>query len=258
MHFLTTCRRCVLLLAMCLVCSPVLLAADDTTTTTKESADPLESFNRFTYGFNKQLDRTILKPTAEIYQVLIPPFIRTGITHFFNNLGEIPTVINGVLQGKIAQATADTGRLLLNSTVGVGGLFDVATPIGLDQHHEDFGLTLAHWGWEQSSYLELPILGPSTIRDGLGLVPNYFMTVWPYTFYYLPAYVSYPAFGLDKVNKRANLLKADKIVNTTSLDPYVAIRNAYLQKRANLIDGGIHTTNPLDDQNDIYVDDDDS
>lgn len=238
----------IVLVSVCLLGSSALYAAEsDTNETTSVSqtpsqseavsttADPLESFNRFSHSFNHQLDITIFKPVAAIYRILVPPFLRKGVTHFFSNVGEVPTVINGVLQGKIGQATSDVGRLLLNTTVGVGGLFDFATPIGLEKHHEDFGLTLARWGWKDSFYLELPILGPSTIRDAVGFVPNYFTTVWPYTFYYAPAYVSYPAFALDIINKRSNLLKADKIIQTTSLDRYVTIRDAYLQKRSSAI-----------------------
>ena len=196
------------------------------------SVDPLEPFNRISYGFNHQLDRMILKPSAEIYINVIPGFIRTGVRHFFSNLGTIPTTINELLQLKLGQAGEDTVRLLFNSTIGVGGLFDVATPMGLPKHHEDFGLTLAHWGWQNSTYFVIPFLGPSTIRDGIGLVPNYFMSVWPYADHFLPAYVVYPAFALNVVGQRTDLLKADKVLAAASLDPYIVLRNAYLQKRA--------------------------
>lgn len=247
------------LLALCLLCSPM-YASDAHTAESTATSDPLESFNRFSHGFNHQLDMIIFKPVAQVYRVIVPPFLRKGVSHFFRNVGEVPTIVNGVLQGKVAQATSDVGRLLLNTTVGVGGVFDVATPIGLEKHHEDFGLTLARWGWKESSYLELPVLGPSTIRDGLGFIPNYFTTVWPYAFDHLADRYTYPIFALNLIDKRSNLLKTDKVVETVSLDRYIVVRNAYLQKRANLIDGQSNDSledTSLNDDDDIYIDEDD-
>jgi phospholipid-binding lipoprotein MlaA len=194
--------------------------------------DPLSSYNRGAYRFNKQLDNILIKPLAEIYINLTPEIIRTGITNFFSNLNDIPVIINGVLQGKGGQATQDTGRLLLNTTVGIGGLFDPATSIGLEKHEEDFGLTLAHWGWEDSSYFVIPVLGPSTIRDAIAFIPNYFMTVWPYVYFAYPHGYSYAGESLAYLNVRANFLKSDPALDTASIDPYVTLRDVYLQKRA--------------------------
>lgn len=133
-------------------------------------ADPWEGFNRRMYYFNAKADKYVLLPVVAGYKKVTPDFIETGISNFFNNLGEIPTFINSLLQLKIAVAGETFGRFALNSTVGLAGLFDVATPAGLVEQNEDFGQTLGYWGVDTGPYLVLPLLGPSSLRDATGLV----------------------------------------------------------------------------------------
>lgn len=197
------------------------------------SVDRFEMLNRSTYAFNKNVDRFLLKPISRAYEALIPKPIQTMVGNFFHNLGEIPTVGNDILQGNFRYAGHDIARFLLNSTWGVGGLFDVAGKNGLERHHQDFGLTLAKWGYTDSSYLVLPILGPSTIRDGIGLGGTYTMSVQSHL-----QSVAWRnrLFALQYVDTRASLLKADPLIGE-SVDEYVFIRDAYLQRRKYLING---------------------
>jgi phospholipid-binding lipoprotein MlaA len=178
------------------------------------------------FALNNSLDAAIFKPLATLYQTVLPPFARKGVTHFFSNLDEIPTVANDALQGEGRHMGKDSARFVVNSTLGVGGLFDVATDIGLPKHYEDFGLTLAKWGYANSSYLVLPLWGPSTVRDTLGLPVDYYTSVYPY----LDPSISWPLYGLEVVNSRANLLNYNGVYQQ-AFDPYVFVRNAYLQRR---------------------------
>lgn len=196
--------------------------------------DPYETFNRHVYNFNDFIDKILLKPMATAYQKVLPSPARTGVTNFFNNLDLIPTVFNDALQGNSYCVGRDSWRFLINSTVGIGGLFDVAKHIYLPPHHEDFGLTLAKWGYHNSSYLMLPLLGPSTVRDTLGLPIDYGTNVYPY----VDDTTSYVAYGTRAINTRANLLHYDGVLKQ-AFDPYVFVRNAYMQKREKLANGKI-------------------
>ncbi len=131
-------------------------------------SDPFEGFNRRMYYFNAKADEYVLLPVVEGYQAVTPDFVETGISNFFSNIGEIPTFINSVLQFKLGVAAETLGRFAVNSTIGVAGLFDVATPVGLDKQNEDFGQTLGLWGVDSGAYLVLPFLGPSSVRDAIG------------------------------------------------------------------------------------------
>lgn len=195
------------------------------------SVDRFEMLNRSTYGFNKGVDRFLIKPISRAYEAIIPKSIQTMVGNFFQNLSEIPNIGNDILQGDFRYAQQDTARFLLNSTWGLGGLFDVAGKKGLEKHHQDFGLTLAKWGYTESSYLVLPILGPSTIRDGVGLGVTYEMGI--------PAHLKSVALRnnlmlLYYIDTRASLLKAEPLIGE-SVDEYVFIRDAYLQRRKYLI-----------------------
>lgn len=207
------------------------------------NVDPYEKFNRHVFAFNMALDKHVFRPIAHGYDVIIPVPIRKGISNFFANLDMLNTIPNDLLQGKTAYFTADTWRFILNSTLGIGGLFDVATRFGLPKHHEDFGLTLAYWGGEcglkPQPYLMLPILGSTTTRDAFGKIPAY--ATWPFT-YVDPQYYNYGALALNAVDKRADLLPADKLVND-SFDPYIFVRSAYLQSRNHNIEKNRHETN---------------
>ena len=146
--------------------------------------DPYEPFNRVMYKFNDTLDRFVSEgPVATLYNKIMPKPLATGLTNFYNNVDTIPTIINDILQGNYHQMASDTWRFAINTTIGIGGLVDVASRLGLDPHLEDFGLTLAHWGHKNSNYLVLPFVGPTTVRDGIALPINYY-TMTPYPLIY--------------------------------------------------------------------------
>lgn len=194
--------------------------------------DPYEPFNRVMFKFNDCVDRFILKPVTFLYVKITPKPLAKGLTNVYNNIDTVPTVINDVLQGNFYQATSDAWRLGINSTVGIGGLFDVATRVGLEYNAEDFGLTLARWGYVNSHYLVLPFLGPATVRDGLGFPINYYgMTIYPY----LPTALGYELYAGSVVVRRADYLRYEELLQQATLDKYVFMRDAYLQHRNYLI-----------------------
>ena len=196
--------------------------------------DPNQDFNRHMFALNNSLDVAIFKPVATLYQTVLPSFARKSVTHFFSNLDEIPTIVNDTFQGDGHYMGHDSARFAINSTLGAGGLFDVATDIGFSKHYEDFGLTLAKWGYTKSSYLVLPFLGPSTVRDTLGLPVDYYASVYPY----LPQNVTLPLYGLEVTNSRANLLNYNGVYEQ-AFDPYAFVRNAYLQRRERKIEQNV-------------------
>ncbi len=197
---------------------------------TQNQQDPYENFNRGTYQFNKNLDRTLIKPVAIFYKKLLPPPVTKGVSNFFCNLSNIPTVVNDALQGCGHYVARDTTRFVINSTVGIGGLFDVACHVGLPNHSEDFGLTLAKWGYTNSNYLILPILGPSTVRDTIGIPVDYYgFSVYPYI---SPFWLRASLISLDYIDQRSQLLAFEGVMKEASLDEYTFERNAYLQHRA--------------------------
>ncbi|MPZ42284.1 MAG: VacJ family lipoprotein [Betaproteobacteria bacterium] len=198
--------------------------------------DPLEQFNRGVYSFNDTLDNVVLKPVATGYRAVTPQFVRTGVRNFFSNLDDVTVVINGVLQFKIPQALSDTGRFVLNSTVGLLGFIDVATHLGLEKHNEDFGQTLGYWGVGSGPYLVLPFLGPSSFRDGVGRFVDAFYTdvVW----YIDHIRTRNILVGTRVVSNREALLDSEKILEAAALDRYSFIRDAYLQRRRNLVYDG--------------------
>ncbi|MCC6067611.1 VacJ family lipoprotein [Ferrovum sp. PN-J185] len=212
----------------------------------EDPKDPLQSYNRSMYKFNEGLDSYVIKPVAQGYKTVTPGFFRDGISNFFSNIGDITVFLNDLLQGKITQGGQDAGRFVVNTTVGLLGFIDVAKHIGLEKHNEDFGQTLAVWGWDESPYLVLPILGPSTIRDGLGLAAAY-----PFSFY-ANSHANNTHLteigALEVVNTRAGLLAATNVLQTAALDPYTFMRDAYLQRRKNLIYDGHPPHNKEDDE----------
>ena len=195
-------------------------------TTVTDPNDPHEDFNRHMFALNNSLDKAIFKPVATLYQTGLPAFAQKGISHFFSNLDEIPTVFNDVLQGDMHHAGQDSKRFLINSTAGAGGLVDMATEVGIKKHYEDFGLTLAKWGYTQSDYLVLPFWGPSTVRDTIGLPVDYAASIYPY----IDRDTSLDLYILNIINARANLLSYQGVF-VQAFDPYVFVRNAYLQRR---------------------------
>ena len=195
--------------------------------TTNTEGDPLEPLNRTFYNINDTLDKGLLKPVAKVYSKYTPKPIRTGITNFFDNLGLINTVANDILQGKVSQALSDSARFVFNSTLGVGGLFDIATGMGLEHHKEDLGQTFGVWGFGEGAYLNLPFKGPNSVRDAPDLVTSAYLN----PIYYLNAVVTIPLAVLDGINTRANLLEATNVVEEAALDPYIFTREAYRQRR---------------------------
>lgn len=196
--------------------------------------DPYEKFNRSMYRFNDIMDQLILKPTATFYNKVVPKPLNKGIANFFSNINNVPTVLNDALQGNIYQATSDSWRLAINSTIGILGFFDFAADMGLEPNSEDFGLTLARWGWTNSNYLVLPFFGPSTVRDGVGIPINYyFLSVYPYI---KPVRTRYEIYALGIISRRADLLHFQSVFENAAVDKYSFLRDAYLQRRAYLIE----------------------
>ena len=191
--------------------------------------DPYERFNRAMFRFNDTLDAYALKPIATLYNAIMPKPLNAGVHNVFNNLGELPTIANDLLQFNFYQMSNDLWRLGINTTVGVGGLFDVGTRIGLPYYQNDFGLTLARWGYQQSNYLVLPFFRPNTIRDGLAIPIDYYgFSIYPYI---QPDSLSNGIYGVGIVDRRAQLLKYESVFDEASLDKYAFVRDAYLQRR---------------------------
>jgi phospholipid-binding lipoprotein MlaA len=206
--------------------------------------DPWESWNRGVYKVNDKLDRAIAKPAAKGYVRFVPSPIRTGIRNFFANLNTTTVMINDALQGKPLAAANDLGRFLLNSTVGLGGILDPATPAGLARNDEDFGQTLGHWGVHPGPFVELPILGPSDVRDAAGKVVDTYTNPRQYI---KNTYVKYGLYLPSLLDTRAALLSLDETLKNV-YDPYAFIRDAYLQRRAyEVSDGKVSQEEPLVD-----------
>jgi phospholipid-binding lipoprotein MlaA len=187
--------------------------------------DPWESINRPIFTFNDKLDTYALKPLAQGYQAITPQFLEDGIHNFFRNIGDVGNLANDLLQVKPRAAGVDTARLLMNTTLGLAGFFDVGTKMGLQRNDEDFGQTLGYWGMPSGPYVMLPFFGPSTVRDA----PAKYVDSYTEPYRYMndiPA--RNMAIGLDVIDTRASLLSAEKLING---DKYTFIRNAYLQNR---------------------------
>jgi phospholipid-binding lipoprotein MlaA len=212
-----------------------LMAGCATTSGTANPRDPWEPFNRGVFKFNDNLDRDIVKPLIDTYTTLVPEFARTGISNFFSNVGDVWVGVNNLLQGKPDQAASDVGRVLVNSTVGIFGLFDVATGMGLKHHNEDFGQTLGRWGAEPGPYLVLPVFGPRDVRDGFGLVADIYGN--PIGYMHDVGWRN-SLWGASFVDTRANLNDAASLLDQAALDRYTFVRESYLQRRRNLVYDG--------------------
>lgn len=198
-------------------------------------SDRIESFNRAIFEFNDQADQYLLKPAARLYRYVTPDFIDEGVTNIFNNLDDVETLVNSLFQLKFHNAIVSLNRIIYNTTFGLGGFFDVATVFGLSNQEEDFGQTLGYWGYEESTYLVLPFLGPSTLRDLSGRVVD--SAFDPLTFDDdIHRDERFLATGLKLVDLRADLLAAENL--QLSEDRYAFMRNAYLQNRDYLIKDG--------------------
>ncbi len=193
--------------------------------------DPLEGFNRATYAFNDGVEKVILRPVSTGYKAVVPQTARTGVSNFFNNLAYPTVIINAFLQGKFEQGAEDLQRFIYNSTFGLGGLLDISTPMGLRAHSEDFGQTLGYWGVGVGAYIVLPLLGPSTLRDTVGLIPGYYAYLLNH---HDKVRGRNALIALRATERRSRLLTASRIVDD-QLDPYAFVRDAYLQRRESLV-----------------------
>jgi len=216
-----------------ILCLALLLLAG--CASTGGGVDPLKPMNRRFYEFNNDADRLIMKPVAHVYKRVAPAPLRASLTHFFRNVAYPNVIVNDLLQGRFQQSASDVGRFVVNSTIGVFGLFDVATPLGLKAHKEDAGLTLARWGVGRGPYLVLPFIGPDTLRNTPSLVLGIFTNV---LFYVGNSALTVPLTIFDVLNTRANLSSSIRYVDENALDPYVFTRDAYLQHRNYLLYGG--------------------
>jgi phospholipid-binding lipoprotein MlaA len=196
--------------------------------------DPWESWNRGVYKVNVKVDHAIARPVARAYVRVVPAPARTGVSNVLANLRTTTVLINDALQGKLGAAANDLARLVVNTTIGIGGLLDPATSMGLDKNDEDFGQTLGHWGVPPGPFLELPVFGPSDARDGPAKAVDYFTTP---THYIKNNWVSYGLSGVALVDTRAALLPLDETLSKV-FDPYAFVRDAYLQRRAYLVSDG--------------------
>ncbi len=203
---------------------------------TANQRDPLEPLNRAVYGFNDGFDRVIAKPVAEGYRSMVPDILRLGVSNFFSNLDDLWVAINNLLQGKPQVAADDFGRVVINSSVGLFGLIDVASDIGLEKHNEDFGQTMGRWGVGSGPYLVLPFLGPSTMRDGLGLALVDVHADFVSKTGHVPTRNS--LYVTRAVSIRSSLLDATRLVEEAALDKYSFTRDTYLQRRQNLVYDG--------------------
>ena len=216
----------------------------------EEINDPFEDLNRDIFIFNEKLDEKLLKPAALTYRKVTPQFARTGVTNFFNNLEEIDTTINQVLQGEIKYAFNDAGRFVINTTIGLFGLIDVASKMGLEKHEEDFGQTLGVWGFDSGPYIMIPFLGPSNPRDLLSRPISSFLSG---TFAMEDNDVKITLVGIDALETRERLLDAETLIIG---DKYIFVKDAYIQSREYEINNGSTEDDEfLDDMEDIFGDD---
>ena len=204
-------------------------------TTGGDPRDPWEGLNRKTYAFNDALDRAVMKPVARGYQKVVPGFAREGVNNFFDNIEDVGTSLNNFLQGKPKEGISDAGRFVVNTVFGVFGLWDVATPLGLEKHNEDFGQTLGKWGVGSGPYFVIPILGPSSVRDAAARPAD---PSWWYSDMINPERLYWTIWTVDKIRLRANLLQSESLVKDAALDEYTFIRDAWLQRRRSQVYDG--------------------
>jgi len=210
---------------------------------TRQNPDPLEPWNRQVFAFNESLDANVLRPVATGYNEVTPEPVRNSLRNVFNNIRDVWSTINLVLQGRLRDATVSAMRVTINTTLGFGGLVDWATPMRLDRPNEDFGQTLGVWGVKPGAYIVWPVLGSSTLRDSVGIPGDLYFSAS--TFGETDA-AAFGLAGLQVISVRAGLLDATGLLDDVALDKYAFTRDAYLQRRQNLIYEG----NPPDDEED--------
>ena len=217
-----------------LVCVLALAGCATVPEAARDQRDPLESLNRGVYAFNDGLDKALVRPVARGYKAVVPRPIQTGVSNVFANAKYPVTLVNNLLQGKFKAALSDTARFTLNTTFGLGGIFDPATAAGLDVNDEDFGQTLGKWGVPPGPYLVLPFLGPYTLRDGFGSLADDFAEPRSYL---EDDSTRWELWAADKFERRVRLLEADAVLDRAG-DPYTFVRSAYLQRREYLVRDG--------------------
>jgi len=214
----------------------------------EEVSDPFEDINRLTFEINETLDKVVARPTANLYSKFPTP-IKKGVTNVFDNLEEINTSVNQVLQGKPLTGLNDISRFVINSTIGIAGIFDVATAMGLKRHEEDFGQTLAVWGVPAGPYVMLPVLGPHTVRDLFGRPISSFLSV---TFHMTESDVNFGLNMIDALETRERLLEVESLL---SGDKYYFVRDSYIQYLDYEIKDGINVQDDFaDDMDDFLID----
>ncbi len=218
----------------------VLLAATLQGCATRQNPDPIESWNRQVFAFNESLDANVLRPVATGYNQVTPEPVRNSVRNVFNNIRDVWSTVNLFLQGRFRDGTVSVMRVTINTTLGLGGLVDWATPMRLDRPNEDFGQTLGVWGVKPGAYIVWPVLGPSTLRDSVSIPGDLYFSAS--TFGETEA-VTFGLVGLQLVSVRAGLLGATGLLDDVALDKYAFTRDAYLQRRQNLIYEG----NPPED-----------
>ena len=214
----------------------LLVGCASTSEPSRDEQGSLESYNRAMFAFNDAVDKALFKPVAKAYRRVLPEPITISISNFFSNLNDVVVLLNDVLQFKLHLAAMDSSRIVFNTTFGVAGLFDVASRMELPKHNEDFGQTLGYWGFGNGPYFVLPLLGPSTVRDAIGLVGNFFTN--PITWATDSDAVAWGLWGLNLINQRSDLLRIERVLAEDQIDPYSFQRSAYLQMRRNLVHDG--------------------
>ena len=215
---------------------------------TTNKKDPLEPMNRMVFAVNKAADTALIKPVATIYTRITPQFLRTGLSNMVNNMRDVITVVNGTLQFKFGQAARDLERVVINTVFGAVGFFDLASRDGLTRNREDFGQTLAVWGVPSGPFLVLPLVGPSTFRDGVGVAVDIFL--YPPTWLISDVSASNIIYGATVVILRADNLEAQEFVSDAAVDEYSFVREAWMQQRRNLIWDGNPPREDFDEDED--------
>jgi phospholipid-binding lipoprotein MlaA len=205
--------------------------------------DPYERFNRSVYSFNEFMDEILLVPLMNLYKAITPGFIDDAISNFFSNINELVVIINDFLQLKFEQMFSDIARLLVNSTLGIAGFFDVSTDMGMEKHREDFGQTLGVWGFDSGPYMIFPLLGPTTVRDAIGSGIGSFAPTSPFTYINNGLHRT-GIMALNYVDYRADLLGAEEILSEAALDEYEFLKSVFLEQRHVLVND-IDTTEEL-------------
>jgi len=218
------------LIRYCLIL--IVFALTGCATSTKNPQDPMEDYNRKVFTFNDKVDQVALKPVATVYKKVVPDVMQEGVGNFFGNIGDVSTALNNFLQARPIDGASDLGRVLMNTTVGLAGVFDVATPTGLPKHDQDFGQTLGRWGIKSGPYVVLPFVGPTTMRDAIAMPVDLETDLWSYKY---PVRWRNTGSAIRLIDRRAYILDTSSLLEDAALDRYEFVRDAYLQRRESRI-----------------------